>query len=219
MRFLLCLGIGLGLLAAAGQSVAQEQQPGVRAVQVPLPGSQPGFPGFRSGNLDYKEIVPPLIDALKDPDTEVRHSAAGALAHVGQPAISALVDILKDSGKDKELRANAAYVLGRMGITGQEAMPTLVKALKDDDRDVRRRAAYAIENIVKTSNESGGLMPGMGPPGGFPGGFGGRPAGAVQVPDPGVVPALGSAQFRVAPPGNPLDKKEEKKDEKKEDKK
>jgi hypothetical protein len=151
-------------------------------------------PGYHPGGLDYKELIPPLIDALKDSDTEVRQSAAGALAHMGHQAVPALVEALKE--KDKELRANVAYVLGQMGTGGQEAAPALVKLLKDDDTQVRRRAAYAIQSIVKASGEPGpGMMPGMpgGPGLGYPGGYGPRPAGppgpGVHVADPGIVPA------------------------------
>jgi hypothetical protein len=210
----------------------------------------PGGPGIAAirGGIDSKELIPPLIDALKDSDTEVRRSAAGALAHLGQPAVAALVDVLKDKDKDKELRANAAYVLGQMGTGGQEAVPTLVKLLKDDDRDVRRRAAYAIQNIVRASGESGGMMMPPGGPGGlapgFPGGGGvggfgggtirGGAAPSVRVLDPGVVPPgggtdnpvpvnRGDPELRSAPEKkdvNKEDKKDEKpKEEKKEDKK
>jgi hypothetical protein len=191
MRILLALGVVLGLLAAAGSGAAQQPVP--KPITLQAPGAPPAV-AIRGG-LDYKEVIPPLIDALKDADTEVRRSAAGALASMGQPAVGPLVDILKDKDKDKELRANAAYVLGQMGVGGQEAVPTLLKLLKDDDRDVRRRAAYALQNIIKASGDGGGMMPGA--PGTFPGAFpgAGGPMGvgraaapAIRVSDPGVVP-------------------------------
>jgi vesicle coat complex subunit len=174
-------------------------------------------PGYRPGGLDYKELIPPLIDALKDSDTEVRQSAVGALASMGHQAVPALVEVLKDKDKDKELRANVAYVLGQMGTGGQEAVPALVKLLKDDDTHVRRRAAYAIQSIVKASGEPGpGMMPGMpgGPGLGYPGGYGPRPGGppapAVHVADPGIVPAPGGSGAQPTP-GRTEPKKEDKK--------
>jgi hypothetical protein len=225
MRFLVGLGVAVGLLAAAGYGVAQDLAPKPLVQQPPGVPGLPGVPAIRSG-LDVKEVIPPLVDALKDSDTEVRRSAAGALAHLGQPAVAPLLEILKDKDKDRELRANVAYVLGQMGTAGQDAVPTLLKLLKDDDRDLRRRAAYAVQNIIKASSDSGMMMPGTvpgggiaGPPGAFGGGFGiGRPASpAIRVTDPGVVPGSdgGAAPVR----SGRGEKKEENPEKKEEEKK
>jgi hypothetical protein len=219
MRTLLLLGGVVVLLAAVEYGAAQDQPLKPNALQLPGGFQPPGVPAIRSG-LDYKDVIPPLIDALKDSDTEVRRSAAGALANMGQPAVGPLVDVLKDKDK-KDLHANVAYVLGQMGTLGQDAIPTLLKLLKDDDRDVRRRAAYAIQNIIKSSNEQGGMMPGapgggLGAPGTFPGGFGGgagRGVGpGIRIPDPGVVPGADAPAAPVRSRGS--DNKEEKPEKK-----
>src|SRR5262249_39590605 len=173
--------------------LAQDRQP--RPPVNPLiPGTPPGVPGR---GVDFKDLIPALLDALKDNDADVRQSAASALASIGRPAIDPLVDVLRDKDQNKELRANAAYVLGQMGPHGQEALPALTKALKDDDKDVRRRVAFAIQRIVKDVGASGGMMgSGMMPPGGFPGGgfpgAGGGPAGRGPTPPPDI---------KVADPG------------------
>jgi hypothetical protein len=172
-----------------------------------------------AGRADFKELIPPLLDALKDHDAEVRQSAASALASIGRQAVEPLLDVLKDKDQSKEMRANAAYVLGQMGHNGQEALPALTKALKDDDRDVRRRAAFAIQRIVKDVGAGGG-MTGMMPPGGFPGGFpGGGAAGRgpapsdIKVPDPGLLSP--SSTKPVEEKRDTEKPKEEKKEEKK----
>jgi hypothetical protein len=191
MRILLALIIGVALVAAADTASAQNTTRPGQGLQ-PQPFQPPGGLGRMPGSLDYKELVPPLIDALKDTDTEVRQSAAGALAHMGRHAVQPLVDVLKDKDKDAVLRANVAYVLGLMGAAGQEALPALTKLLKDDNRDVRRRAAFAIQSIVKASEAAPFGAPGMG--GGLgANSFGGPPGAYVPSrspgPDPGVVPA------------------------------
>ena len=124
MRVLVALSLG-AVLALTGPRLAAQQPP-----RVPGGPGQPGQPFQPPGAVDYKELIPALIDALKDSDPDVRQSAAGALASMGRQAVTPLLDIVKDQGKDKELRANAAYVLGLMGSNGREALPTLTKMLK-----------------------------------------------------------------------------------------
>jgi HEAT repeat protein len=177
---------------------------------VPMP------PG--TGRADFKELVPALLDALKDHDADVRQAAASALAGIGRQALEPLLDVLKDKDQSKEMRANAAYVLGQMGHNGQEALPALTKALKDDDKEVRRRAAFAIQRIVKDMNAGGGMMgagmmPGMPMMGG-----GSRPASSdIKVPDPGLLAPSATKPAETTKPEStkPKETKEEKKEEKK----
>jgi hypothetical protein len=216
---LTALTLALGLFAAGSAYPAQAPAPAPRQPQpapgFPAPGGFPGQPGFPGGarpGIDYKEVVPQLIEALKDSDADVRQSAAAALAAVGQPAVGPLLDILKDKSDDKELRANAAYVLGHMGGAAHEAVPILLKLLKDSDTDVRRRAAYALQLIVKEtpSGGMGGLgMPGMGGPGAMMGG--GRPAGhsTLKANDPGLI-YTGGAPASAPKGADKTEKKESK---------
>jgi hypothetical protein len=195
-----CLLLAVPLLAPA-------QQPN------PLPTSpiNPGFPtpGV-AGRPDFKELTPVLIDALRDRDAEVRQSAASALASIGHPAIEPLLDVLKDKEQSKEMRANAAYVLGQMGPSGQEALPALTKALKDDDKEIRRRAAFAIQRIVKELGVSGHMGGGMPMPGMMMGGRATTTSPDVKVTDPGLLAPSGETRPTEKP-------REEKKEEKKED--
>jgi HEAT repeats/HEAT repeat len=210
MRPLMALTMGL-VLALACQHVAA--QPAGQPARPPqAPGGPPGsFPGGQPpGAIDYRELVPVLIDALKDPDGEVRQSAAGALAGMGGLALNPLLDVVKDPKQDKDLRANAAYVIGLMGGGGRAALPTLTKLLKDDDVQVRKRAIFAIGRIVKESGPGMGMAGfGLGGLGGFPGS---APGGAAEKAGPGVDPGV------VLPSGKPsakpdTDKKETKKEE------
>lgn len=174
------------------------QPPGFPPGQVPpdgFPGfpGPPGFgpPGFPMGE-NYKELVTTLLDLLDDADAEVRQSVAQALAKIGRQSVSPLVTILKDEKKSAATRANAAYVLGQIGPAAREAIPALSKAVKEENKDLRKRAAFAIANIVTEEFQGfpGGGFPG-GPMGmgGFGGGFGRPPMAPMRPPlDPGVVP-------------------------------
>src|SRR5207253_878129 len=92
-----------------------------------------------------------------------------------------------DKDKSKAARANAAYILGKIGGQAQSAVPALTKALKESDRDLRRRAAYALAHVVGDT-QGGGMFPGgMGGMGGGMG-FSVRRGGGDELSDPGVVP-------------------------------
>jgi HEAT repeat protein len=110
----------------------------------PTPPSRPAQPP--AGSVHYKDLIPSLLAALADSDGVVRQLAASTLVKIGPQAVGPLTEAL--NSKDREMRANAAYVLGQMGEHAPEALPALAKALKDEDKDVRRRAAHAIYHIV-----------------------------------------------------------------------
>jgi hypothetical protein len=223
MKRLAVFGLGLLLLGSAAYHLtAQEKEPPkARVIPTPdfqLKGSEqanpPGFgqpgPGGRTfvqPASPYKDLVPALIESLKDSDPEVRQAAAATLAHVGREAVAPLVEVLKD--KDRQIRANAAYVLGQIGTPAQEAVPALTKVLKDEDKEVRRRAAFALYLVVRHSQETGSMMaPGMPGMPGAPTGFGGMAPGVggrgprtarLNVNDPGLL--LGT-DGTLAPPAD-----------------
>jgi hypothetical protein len=184
-------------LLAAGPVVAQ----------VPTPLTPPGHPA-PTRPMDLKELIPPLLDALKDSDADVRQSAAGALAAIGREAVAPLLKVFEDKDKDKDTRTGIAFVFGQMGVQGREALPALTKSLKDkeEDKDVRRKAVAAIHLIVKDTTSKGNYggtgypMP-YTPPGGV--GFS-APAVVVPLPAPApIAPAPVAIPDRVpekAPP-------------------
>jgi hypothetical protein len=153
-RFLLAC-VGMVLLGTAGLLILHqvvEFPSAVVAQSGGVPAGGPGVPGAggeprRAAEPgQYKDIVPALVDALADADGGVRQLAAATLIKIGPDAVTPLVEALKS--KDRETRANAAYVLGHLGQPAHEALPALAKALKDEDKEVRRRVAYALHNIV-----------------------------------------------------------------------
>ena len=108
--------------------------------------SQPAPPAeARRPALD-DDTVRRLIDALKDPDFEVRQNLAAALAKTGPRVVPLLREALKD--KLVERRSGAAYALGLLGDAARPALPELLDALSDPDTDVRRQASYAVVRVV-----------------------------------------------------------------------
>lgn len=93
--------------------------------------------------------VGPLIGALRDQDTNVRHRAGTALGKIGQPAGHALVGLLQDP--DPGLRRVAAEQLGK--IRHPEALDPLLTAMKDPDPNVRWWAAWALGEMGPAAEE------------------------------------------------------------------
>lgn len=102
--------------------------------------------GWKPDRPKAKEVVPPLIEALKDKEDEVRAHVALTLALVGpgakEPVAAALVDALND--KNAEVRQYAADGLGRIGAVTKKVVPALIEAIKDKNAKVRSRAAMAL---------------------------------------------------------------------------
>lgn len=107
----------------------------IRTVQEPPPVAR--FP---------KELVPALVNSLKDIDNEVVQAAAQGLSILGNDALPALIESLQS--KEEVQRANAALVIGKMGPFAQSAIPALIKCLQDRDVQVRREAARALAALV-----------------------------------------------------------------------
>lgn len=106
---------------------------------------------LRSVGPDAKAVLPQLIKALDDEDTQVFANAIVAIAEIGpgaKDAVSALMDLM-DGRKGRGVRPRdreqalyrAAVALSRIGA---DARPDLLAALKGDDTSLRRGAAKAL---------------------------------------------------------------------------
>lgn len=119
------------------------------AVRVVLPALVVGLltlPAAAGEPVREDALVRRLVDALKDPDPDVRQNLAVALAKIGSAAVEPLMAALEDSLAER--RAGAAYALGHMGNAAKPALAKLLDALDDKDLDVRRQASYAISRLV-----------------------------------------------------------------------
>jgi HEAT repeat protein len=110
------------------------------------------FGGMIGAQNTDTPVVETLIDALKDPDVEIRLYAGTALAQLGPTSVDPLRKAL-DTG-DKNSRSGACYALGQMGAAALPAKQQLLKALKDSERDVRRQAAYALSRLLSAETET-----------------------------------------------------------------
>jgi HEAT repeat protein/S1-C subfamily serine protease len=100
------------------------------------------------------QAVPPLREAVNDPDVRVRLAAVGALGRIGEPAglaIEELIGALSDP--DEAVRAATATALGKIGPAVRRAYAGLVKASADPVAAVRTAAAATLKPLgspVKT---------------------------------------------------------------------
>jgi HEAT repeat protein len=95
-------------------------------------------------------VTSALIPFLKNKHSELRASAAYALAEIGAPdSAQALAEVLRRSGKDEDAftRSHAARALGRVG--GHDSIDLLINALSNDrSQEVRREAALSLGLIA-----------------------------------------------------------------------
>jgi len=84
-----------------------------------------------------------LLNALREDDLWVRVAVTDALIRIGQPAVTGLIEALRD--ENHAVRRAAAKALGKIG--DGEAIKSLRVALIDVDADVRRFAAEALGRI------------------------------------------------------------------------
>lgn len=92
--------------------------------------------------------VPVLLGALKDPNSDIRRSAAHALDAIrprDPSAIDALKNVLADP--DPTVGREAAFALEQAGVHLQESIPALTHALKDEAVFIRERAQRALTKI------------------------------------------------------------------------
>ncbi len=94
---------------------------------------------------DAKEVVPELLEAVKDQQPEVRHEALMALAATGdtsQATVDAAVAALGD--RENSVKYAAAYLLGSIGEAAAQAANQLLPLLRSDDPFLRTVAAWSV---------------------------------------------------------------------------
>lgn len=99
--------------------------------------------------MDISAALPALIDALNDPDPDIRARAEEDIDAVGPDAAEAvpkLVDLLAD--RDESVRAIACITLSHIGPSASRALPALRKTLSDPSQWVRKCARLAIAKIT-----------------------------------------------------------------------
>ncbi|MDY6781014.1 MAG: HEAT repeat domain-containing protein [Cyanobacteriota bacterium] len=92
----------------------------------------------------------PPIEHFIDSDFRVRLKAADTLGSEGASAVPSLIQAL--SASDRQMRALAAEILGRIGPEAAAAVPALTAALQDEDASVRRIAAYTLAKVGRNAS-------------------------------------------------------------------
>lgn len=131
----------------AGTSRAERDQEAPREPPPELAAADPTSRGAAVealGDGGERQAVGPLMQALRDPDEEVRQSAIMALASIGsEEATAALGLALRDEAP--WLREVAVTALGQIGTPS--AVRLLRQALSDSDEGVRQAAAAVLEQL------------------------------------------------------------------------
>lgn len=87
-------------------------------------------------------VIAQLVNALGHDSPIVRSSAARALARVGEPAIPALCEVLRNRSDDR--RAWAAFAFEKMGARAASAAPLLRECIRDEDQATVECCAIAL---------------------------------------------------------------------------
>ncbi len=100
------------------------------------------------GDIGDPNSVPDLLQVInREPDSNIRWLATGALSKMGQAAVPGLTKALHDD--DWKVRRSACEALWGMGEAS--AVPGLVEALMDRNDVVRQAAASALEAMGATA--------------------------------------------------------------------
>ena len=86
------------------------------------------------GRLGDVRTIPPLIRVLEGDNSLLRLVAAKSLVAAGEPAVGALLDVVKNS-QDADARSRAVETLGQIG--SKQTGPHLGKLLQDNDLEDR----------------------------------------------------------------------------------
>jgi HEAT repeat protein len=100
-----------------------------------------------------EELVNPIATFLTHRQVEFQSVAVKALEEMGEKAVPALRDLLKDPKADDHNKRAAVEALGRMGEKVAKAIDALIDLLRDTkaDNDTKRAAMKALVSIGETA--------------------------------------------------------------------
>lgn len=107
-----------------------------------------GAAAYALGKLKEEKSVSSLMPLLNHPNEYVRKTVTEALGRIGEPAVSVLVQEIRNMPLNTQYLA--IKILGSIG--GTEAVNALLDALKDDNEYIRLSAA---ESLSKLGNKEG----------------------------------------------------------------
>jgi hypothetical protein len=116
-----------------------------------------GEVAFALGEAGGEDIVQPLAQLAKDPESSVRLISADALGRIGGPeAVQALISIAK-SDPNEDVRALAVEALGSLAIHEQKAAVRLRGAIRTRGKAPTRPAALGGADVRSLTETLGGI--------------------------------------------------------------
>ncbi|MEE8428856.1 MAG: HEAT repeat domain-containing protein [Gammaproteobacteria bacterium] len=112
---------------------------------------------FRLGEQGKVQAIPALLDALGDPEREVRGRAAAALVRFGRPALPPIRTFI--AGATGTSRSYAVAMLGYLG--GPPDIPGLQNIAQASDTELARTARTSVQLIQRFTGDGwneGGLV-------------------------------------------------------------
>ncbi len=100
-------------------------------------------------------LLPPIVEALANPDGDVRWMAARMLVDAGRtnPEVLPLVIVLVTGGESAEVRRMATHCVRELGPERPESARALLEGTRDSDRFVRRAALTSLAGLTDPSRE------------------------------------------------------------------
>jgi len=103
-----------------------------------------------------KTVISALTKALTDSDSGVRNNSAYSLGDYGvkaKGAVDPLITILQDKTQENDVRAGAAYALGKIDRYNEKIVIVLRETLKDQNGNVQGKSATSLSDIVQVLSD------------------------------------------------------------------
>jgi HEAT repeat protein len=96
--------------------------------------------------IEDESVIEPLIEAMKDENTPVRHKAAENLGNLGDLAVDRLLEVVNN--EEGEYKRFASFALKTTGST--KAVDYFSEAIDDEDFGVRKVAVRSLGELQAT---------------------------------------------------------------------
>ena len=114
------------------------------------------FDDYITAAVENGKGIDTLVQGLKEPIEHVRGYAHDVLRNMGEeahPAVSSLIELIKNEKTQRETKLLAIEILSRVGKKAQAAQTVLLEALQDKDAEVRSYAVFALGRIAKAETQ------------------------------------------------------------------